>query len=84
MTDLPSMLMPIRRRDRNGNEIRSGMRLTAHGCTMYILTVPTLYAVLDRGSRKATLRYAAECIRIDNGDIQPLESLILENWEVQK
>ena len=84
MTDLPSMLMPIRRRDRNGNEIRSGMRLTAHGCTMYILTVPTLYAVLDRGSRKATLRYAAECIRIDNGDTQPLESLILENWEVQK
>ena len=84
MTDLPSMLMPIRRRDRNGNEIRPGMRLTAHGCTMYILTVPTLYAVLDRGSRKAALRYAAECIRIDNGDIQPLESLILENWEVQK
>ena len=84
MTDLPSMLMPIRRRDRNGNEIRPGMRLTAHGCTMYILTVPTLYAELDRGSRKATLRYAAECIRIDNGDTQPLESLILENWEVQK
>ena len=78
------MLMPIRRRDRNGNEIHPGMRLTAHGCTMYILTVPTLYAVLDRGSRKATLRYAAECIRIDNGDTQPLESLILENWEVQK
>ena len=78
------MLMPIRRRDRNGNEIRPGMRLTAHGCTMYILTVPTLYAVLDRGSRKATLRYAAESIRIDNGDIQPLEALILENWEVQK
>ena len=52
MTDLPSMLMPIQRRDRNGNEIRPGMRLIAHGCTMYILTVPTLYAVLDRGSRK--------------------------------
>ena len=84
MTDLPSMLMPIRRRDRNGNEIRPGMRRIAHGCTMYILTVPTLYAVLDRGSRKAILRYAAECIRIDNGDIQPLEALILENWEVQK
>ena len=51
---------------------------------MYILTVPTLYAVLDRGSRQATLRYAADCIRTDNGDIQPLEALILENWEVQK
>ena len=84
MTDLPSMLMPIQRRDRNGNEIRHGMRLIAHGCTMYILTVPTLYAVLDRGSRQATLRYAADCIRTDNGDIQPLESLILENWEIQK
>mgnify|MGYP006078258919 FL=1 len=84
MTNLVSMLMPIRRRDRNGNEIRPGMRLTAHGCTMYILTVPTLYAVLDRGSLKATLRYAAECIRTDNGDIQPLEALILENWEIQK
>ena len=79
MTDLPSMLMPIRRRDRNGNEIRPGMRLTAHGCTMYIVTVPTLYAVLDRGSSEATLRYAADCIRTDNGDIQPLEALILEN-----
>lgn len=84
MTNLVSMLMPIRRRDRNGNEIRPGMRLTAHGCTMYILTVPTLYAVLDRGSLKATLRYAAECIRKDNGDIQPLEALILENWEIQE
>ena len=84
MTDLPSMLMPIRRRDRNGNEIRPGMRLTAHGCTMYILTVTTLYAVLDRGSSEATLRYAADCIRTDNGDIQPLEALILENWEIQK
>ncbi len=84
MTNLVSMLMPIRRRDRNGNEIRPGMRLTAHGCTMYILTVPTLYAVLDRGSLKATLRYAADCIRTDNGDIQPLEALILENWEIQK
>ena len=84
MTNLVSMLMPIRRRDRNGNEIRPGMRLTAHGCTMYIITVPTLYAVLDRGSLKATLRYAAECIRTDNGDIQPLEALILENWEIQK
>ena len=84
MTNLVSMLMPIRRRDRNGNEIRPGMRLTAHGCTMYILTVPTLYAVLDRGSLKATLRYAAECIRKDNGDIQPLEALILENGEIQE
>ena len=84
MTDLPSMLMPNRRRDRNGNEIRPGMRLTAHGCTMYVITVPTLYAVLGQGSRKATLRYAADCIRTDNGDIQPLEALILENWEIQK
>ena len=60
------------------------MRLTAQGCTMYIISLPTLYAVLDQGSREATLRYAAECIRTDNGDVQPLELLILKNWEIQK
>lgn len=78
------MLMPTRRSDRNGNEIRPGMKLVAHSCAMYIITLPTMYAVLDQGSRAATLRYAAECIRTDNGDIQPLEALILENREIQK
>ena len=78
------MLMPTRCSDRHGNEIRPGMRLTAHGCTMYVITLPTMYAVLDQGSRAATLRYAAECIRKDNGDIQPLDALVLENWEIQK
>lgn len=81
---LPSMLMPTQRSDRNGIEIRPGMWLTSRSCTMYVISLPTLYAVLDQGSRKATLRYAAKCIRKDNGDIQPLEALILENWEIKK
>jgi hypothetical protein len=32
----------------------------------------------------ATAPELADCIRTDNGDIQPLEALILENWEIQK
>lgn len=77
------MMMPIRRRDRNGNEIRPGMKLASQGSTMYIITLPTLYAVRDRGSRAATLRYAVDCIRTDNGDVLPLEALILKNWEIK-
>ena len=51
---------------------------------MYIITLPTLYAVRDRGSRAATLRYAVDCIRTDNGDVLPLEALILKNWEIKE
>ena len=49
------MLMPTRRSDQNGNEIRPGMKLVAHSCAMYIITLPTMYAVLDQGSRACLL-----------------------------
>ena len=84
MTALHSMQMPRERYDRNGDEIRPGMRLISDELSMYVFSLPSLYIVADQGSREATLAYAAKCIRTGQGEFYPLDFLILDSWEIKK
>ena len=84
MTTLHSVQMPRERYDRNGDEIRPGMRLISDELSMYVFSLPSLYIVADQGSREANLAYAAKCIRTGQGEFYPLDFLILDSWEIKK
>ena len=85
MTALHSVQMPLERYDRNGDEIKPGMHLvTDDGDKMYVFSLPSLYIVADQGSREANLAYAAECIRTGEGELYPLDFLLLQYWEIKK
>ena len=85
MTTLHSVQMPRERYDRNGDEIKPGMRLvTDDGDKMYVFSLPSLYIVADQGSSEANLAYAAKCIRTGQGEFYPLDFLILDSWEIKK
>ena len=85
MTTLYSVQMPLERYDRNGDEIKPGMHLvTDDGDKMFVFSLPSLYIVADQGSREANLAYAAECIRTGQGELYPLDFLLLQYWEIKK
>lgn len=85
MTTLYSVQMPMQRFDRNGDEIKPGMRLiTDDGDKMYVFSLPSLYIVADQGTREADLAYAAKCISTGQGEFYPLDFLILDSWEIEK
>ena len=85
MTALHSVQMPLERYDRNGDEIKPGMCLvTDDGDKMFVFSLPSLYIVADQGSQEANQAYAAECIRTGQGELYPLDFLLLQNGEIIK